>query len=341
IALAGGTTPAADLSGVKVFERGGIREYTEAPIGAHGVLFAGELEDNPPLQVGNIVYVPPQETENEIFVLGEVRSPGAYPVQPGREVRLVDMIARAGGPTPSADLSGVKIYERGNVRDYREAPIGAEGFLFEGELAENPPVRVGNIIYVPPSGAAEQVFVLGAGRSPGAYPAQTGRDERQLGSTARGGGPTPSADLSGVRIYERGNVRDYREAPIGAKGFLFEGELAENPPVRVGNIIYVPSSAFTVTVMGLVARPGAYEIKAGTKLLDLIALAVGLLPGADATSLVFRRERSAAEVEVRRIDLPRVLTGEAPEDNVRLTPGDVLYVRPTIQVAVAGEVRNN
>ena len=43
------------------------------------------------------MYVPPMDGGNQVFVLGEVRTPGAYPVEAGREVTLVELIARAGG----------------------------------------------------------------------------------------------------------------------------------------------------------------------------------------------------------------------------------------------------
>ena len=84
IARAGGTTPSADLARVRIYDGGDIRDFREAPIGARGVLFEGEVADNPVVAVGHIVYVPPLEADPEIFVLGEVRNPGAYPVEPGR-----------------------------------------------------------------------------------------------------------------------------------------------------------------------------------------------------------------------------------------------------------------
>ena len=62
------------------------------------------------------MYVPPMDGGNQVFVLGEVRTPGAYPVEAGREVTLIELIARAGGTTPTADLSGVRIYVWGDVK---------------------------------------------------------------------------------------------------------------------------------------------------------------------------------------------------------------------------------
>ena len=275
-----------------------------------------------------------------IAILGEVRSPGVYPVA-GDGTGLLEAIAMAGGTTPAADLARVKVYDRGNIRDYREAPIGAEGVLFEGEAADNPEVAAGNIIYVPPLDRDLEVFILGEVRSPGAYPVEPGKRARLLDIIARAGGTTPAADLARVKVYDRGNIRDYREAPIGAEGVLFEGEAADNPEVAAGNIIYVPRGVAEVTVMGLVARPGSYEVKPGERLLGVIALAGGLLPEADASGIILRRELASGEVVTSVIDLDQILTGRESGANPAVEHGDVIYVRPTIQVAVAGEVRSN
>ena len=232
IALAGGTTPMADLAKVKVYQRGNVEDYKEAPIGAEGVLFEGEAAENPPVAVGNIVYVPPLDAEREIFVLGEVRNPGAYPLEPGREPRLLELIARAGGGAPSADLARVRIYDGGDIRDFREAPIGARGVLFEGEVADNPVVAVGHIVYVPPLEADPEIFVLGEVRNPGAYPVEPGRQPRLMELIAGHG--TTRAGWAGWESMTAVICRDFREAPIGARGVLFEGEVADNPVVAVG-----------------------------------------------------------------------------------------------------------
>ena len=215
-------------------------------------------------------------------------------------------------------------------------------FSFEGELTQNPPVQVGNIVYVPPMDGGNQIFVLGEVRTPGAYSVEPGREVRLVELIARAGGTTPTADLAGVRIYARGDVKDYESAPIGTEGFLFEGELMQNPVVHVGNIVYIPPvSSFPITIMGMVSRPGSYEMPAGNRLLDALAVAGGLSAQADATNLTLRRIGDDGSVQSVRIDLLKVMTGESIDGNVLLQRGDLIFAQPTIQVAVAGEVRSN
>ena len=119
-----------------MYAGGDVTDYHSAPIGAEGFLFEGELTQNPPVQVGNIVYVPPMDGGSQVFVLGEVRTPGAYPVEPGREVRLVELIACAGGTTPTADLAGVRIYARGDVTDYEARRSVQKGFSLKANLSK-------------------------------------------------------------------------------------------------------------------------------------------------------------------------------------------------------------
>src|SRR5690606_21350049 len=92
-----------------------------------------------------------------VIVLGEVHSPGIVPLI-GKETRLLEVVAQVGGTTPGADVSRVRIYDGGSIRNFIDAPIGADGVLFDGETILNPTVEAGNIVYVPPADTDNQVF---------------------------------------------------------------------------------------------------------------------------------------------------------------------------------------
>jgi len=51
---------------------------------------------------------PSQELEGEIYLGGEVGSPGYYPLQSGDSIEA--LLQAAGGTTDNADLTGVKLY---------------------------------------------------------------------------------------------------------------------------------------------------------------------------------------------------------------------------------------
>ncbi len=48
---------------------------------------------------------------NKVYVYGEVKNPGIYRIEPG--MTLLDALTLAGGVTPSADLSNIKIIRKG------------------------------------------------------------------------------------------------------------------------------------------------------------------------------------------------------------------------------------
>jgi polysaccharide export outer membrane protein len=67
-------------------------------------LMRGDLTGNLTLEDGDTVLVPKAE---KVYVSGEVKSPGAYPVRPGMTIQQV--ITLAGGVTDKGKTSGIKI----------------------------------------------------------------------------------------------------------------------------------------------------------------------------------------------------------------------------------------
>ena len=137
-----------------------------------------------------------------VFVVGEVRSPGAYPL--AAETSLIEILALA-GPTPTA--SGAAVVVRAGGR----TPAGNGGEprpadnadtvrvnlrdLEGGDLSRNVLLRDGDTVFVP---RAEVVYVFGEVREPGSYPIQEGMTVLQALSLA--GGSTEFAALNRLTI---------------------------------------------------------------------------------------------------------------------------------------------
>ena len=82
---------------------------------------------------------------------------------------------------------------------------------------------------------------------------------------------------------------------------------------------------FKVYVIGEVGHQGELALKRRTRLLQAVALAGGLSPYANKTIVVVRDE---AGRDVRtEIDYRKVLSGERPEQNIYLKPGDTIIVQ--------------
>lgn len=100
-----------------------------------------------------------QYRSQKIHIVGEVRTPGRYPVS--GDLRLVEALALAGSTTPMSSGEVVILHESNeSVRvDLRE--------LENGDLSQNARLVNGDTVFVQ---RAENVYVFGQVRNPGAYP---------------------------------------------------------------------------------------------------------------------------------------------------------------------------
>ena len=118
----------------------------------------GDVSQLPELQGGDTIHVPtrpsinspvdvssPFAQKNEIYIAGEVVSPGRYNLE--RDIDLWDAIILAGGPTPSANLSDVKILNR-REGENGMMKINLKEYLERSE--PEPPILVpGDKIFIP------------------------------------------------------------------------------------------------------------------------------------------------------------------------------------------------
>lgn len=219
----------------------------------------------------------------QVQVLGEVSSSGYYQLKAGS--RLMDVLALAGGPTKTADLSRVTVtrYEFDTEgRDMTQVmQVDVHQYLETGDLLHNPLIESRDLIFVPTSGRAT---IFGEVRQPTSYDLGSGLDVLDL--LALAGGALDSADLENVVItrqidgepVERViNVQDY----MSGKGKPLE--------VEPNDVVFVPKKQ-QVTVFGAVASPGIYTLQREARLIDILAQAGGVLPSGDASQVAITRK---------------------------------------------------
>lgn len=119
----------------------------------------GDLAQNVPLENGDILYLSRLEKgdirsrffesrPNVYYVVGAVKSPGAYEVRPG--IKVLDAVLQAGGFTDQAAPNRTKLVrEEGGKRDVRKVPMG--DVMDRGEKERDVPVQAGDLIIVPES----------------------------------------------------------------------------------------------------------------------------------------------------------------------------------------------
>src|SRR5690606_26192841 len=113
--------------------------------------------------------------------------------------------------------------------------------------------------------------------------------------------------------------------------------------VVVVHLVVTEAAGHRATILGAVVTPGRINLQAGTRLADLLAAAGGPLMDTDGGESVVLANREGArlvrEGDALPVGLPRAARGD-PRHNVRVRPGDILYVPPTMgtRISVLGEV---
>ena len=178
-----------------------------------------------------------------VFVLGQVRSPGAYPL--AVPTTVIELLALAGGSTELAATEVVVV--RGGAlpaeaRESRELPEnlpppregdGSEALrvdleaLERGDVSQNVTLQNGDTVFVP---RAAVVYVFGEVRRPGRYALRGATTVLQALTLAEG--TTPFAALNRMRIVRTVN------------GEQVEMPAELNDPVQPDDTIRVPERFF-------------------------------------------------------------------------------------------------
>lgn len=154
LAKAGGLTAVTARSG-RVNTRVSISRKDELVwIDTRELLAGGNPGLNIPLAPGD--YVTVQDTADElVYVLGEVRVPGPYPLTPN--MKLTDLVTIARGMTEDAQPRKLQLLRPTMGLDAR---INYREMLEEEQFDLNVDMQAGDILYVPRSGLARFAYVL-------------------------------------------------------------------------------------------------------------------------------------------------------------------------------------
>jgi polysaccharide biosynthesis/export protein len=104
---------------------------------------------------------------------------------------------------------------------------------------------------------------------------------------------------------------------------LLTGKLAEYIPNPEVSVILTDVRSFKVSVMGEVAKPARYELKAATTVLDVLAMAGGFTQFAARQRIVVLRANGKA---MNRVPFNYNKVVAAEQENFYLAPGDIILV---------------
>jgi polysaccharide export outer membrane protein len=146
IAQAGGLTAQA-MNELFVYRYGKDGKQTRIVVKLEDLMINGNQDLNIELQPKDVVNIPVDQMQN-VFVYGEVRTPGAVPYLNSKRITLLQAIAQAGGTTEWAKKSGV-IIKRKDKKTGKEMkiPINLKRMI-SGKIADIV-LEEGDVVIVP------------------------------------------------------------------------------------------------------------------------------------------------------------------------------------------------
>ncbi len=180
----------------------------------------------------------------EVIILGQVGSPGAHKIPKNHTIQ--GAIAQAGGSTGRGNLDKTKLIRinpETGIREEIDVPM-VSIIVETGDIKRLPPLRNGDIIFIPAIYGAVYSNVLGAVGKPGNYELFPGANLVDVVFLA--GGPLEDASIQNVKLIRRIGTSQTEEIVdieriLKAKGGYI-------PLIQPGDIIFVPAKKFTIKV---------------------------------------------------------------------------------------------
>ncbi|MDB5027638.1 MAG: polysaccharide biosynthesis/export protein [Candidatus Eremiobacteraeota bacterium] len=173
------------------------------------------------------------EAQYNVLVLGNVKTPGRYLIQPGSH--LTDALAAAGGMGPvSGKLPAARVSIGESVRT-----VSLDALLRGGDLSIDAPLADGAAVYVP-SPVMIRVRVLGAVDHPGDVELNQG-DRLAVAIAKAGNTPGANADLNRIRVT-RTIAGATSTSEFNLYKALHDGDLASDMVLAPDDVIYVPEA---------------------------------------------------------------------------------------------------
>jgi polysaccharide export outer membrane protein len=194
-------------------------------------------------EVSQVTVAVREYNSRRVYVMGEVIQPGSFAF--ARIPSVWEVIREAGGPTPEAALSRVRIIppEGGGPPQV----VDLELVISTGDFGLLPDLRAGSTILIPraevvgPEG--DVIHVYGNVGAPGTYSIDAGRTLLQAILTA--GGPAGNPDMSQVRVVRPGPVRA-RVFTVDLEDYTHDGILFANIPLLPGDTVTIPANQRTI-----------------------------------------------------------------------------------------------
>lgn len=285
-----------------------------------------------------------------VFVLGEVRQPGRFPLSSNSSV--FNALYTVGGPQTSGSLRNVQLVRRGRVVE----SVDLYEYLLKGFSDGDVRLQTGDNVFIPPRG--KTVAIRGEVHRPAIYELRAGERFEDLLEFAGGLKAevyTRRFQIERVVPFEdRVNPLQVREVLDFDLGKVLKGEqtvtLADGDQVTIFSIpeksnIAARSRVRAASITGAVSNAGQYELSDSVRTIrNLIEQADGLTGDAYYDKVELFRLQDNLRQEVMSLDLNEIMA-DVPTQNLVLQPQDSLHIysldvlqeKPVVRIS--GQVR--
>lgn len=257
----------------------------------------------------------------------DVPVPADYVMGPGDELsvqlfgsqnRTLQLIVTRDGVVNFPELGPIRV----GGMTFNAARRAIEARVEQGMIGVQASVAMGDTRGI-------RVFVLGEAKLPGSYtvPGLATMTTALFAS----GGVKPIGSLRDIQLKRQGQV----VRRLDLYDLLIRGDTSDDAKLLPGDVIFIPPVGPTVAVDGEVKRPGLYELRDETSIADVVRMAGGFTPEADATRATLTRIDAERRRVVQDVDLVQGAgRTQAPRN------GDVLRIgalRPQVDAGVTLE----
>ncbi len=255
----------------------------------------------------------------QVFVVGEVKSPGTYRVS--SLATVINALTEAGGPSKNGSLRKIDLLKGGKIVQQ----IDLYDVFLAGDRSKDVRLENGDTIFVPVIGPV--VAVAGEVKRPAIYELKGITMLPQI--LAMAGGITAAGDIGRIQVERIEGNKARIALDYEPKGKQPEVDLANVEVIDRDMVKIFPVNEATrrvVTLKGNVNRPGEYQFKEGMRLTDIIPSFDVLLPDSYPNAAeIIRLAPPDMHREVLSFNLIRALAGD-PGENVSLHEQDVIKV---------------
>lgn len=272
-----------------------------------------------------------------VFILGDVRRPGAYTI--GSFATITDALLMVGGASEIGSLRRIQLRRNNKLI----TTFDLYDLLLKGDKSKDVVLQSGDVIFVPVTGSL--VGIAGNVKRPAIYEMKDRHDLHNLIEYA--GGIIPTAYTQQIQVErivkgEKHIVVDFNDKYL-EKATAFN--LQDADLVKIFSI--VDANVNAVYINGNVKRPGKYEYKPGMTTKDIISRPDELLPETYYDyALIKRLKPPSMEASLMPFNLGKLIFQHDPANNFALQPQDQIFVfnksffKDKSRFSISGEVRN-